>query len=66
MIEVVLTGRNSNASQLENGAFADYIAVKGDVQIKTPENVSDTAAATLGISIYTVVGSPLSRHSTMP
>lgn len=28
---------------------------KGDVQIKTPNNVTDEEAATLGISIATVV-----------
>ncbi|KAJ4003818.1 hypothetical protein NW752_011945 [Fusarium irregulare] len=41
-------------TQHENGGFAEYIVAKGDVQIKTPDNVSDEDAATLGISIATV------------
>ncbi|KAM0247180.1 hypothetical protein ACHAP5_004259 [Fusarium lateritium] len=41
-------------TQHENGAFAEYIVAKGDVQIKTPDNVTDEDAATLGISIATV------------
>ncbi|KAL2859406.1 chaperonin 10-like protein [Aspergillus pseudodeflectus] len=41
-------------TQIENGAFANYIVVKGDVQIKIPDNVSDEDAATLGVSISTV------------
>jgi NADPH:quinone reductase-like Zn-dependent oxidoreductase len=45
----------SDATQLENGGFAEYIVAKGDVQIKTPDNVTDEEAATLGISIATVV-----------
>jgi NADPH:quinone reductase-like Zn-dependent oxidoreductase len=39
----------------ENGAFANYIAAKSTVQIKTPDNLTDEEAATLGISISTVV-----------
>ncbi|KFA60006.1 hypothetical protein S40285_08692 [Stachybotrys chlorohalonatus IBT 40285] len=39
---------------LENGAFANYIAAKSTVQIKTPDNLTDEEAATLGISISTV------------
>ncbi|KAH7312694.1 chaperonin 10-like protein [Stachybotrys elegans] len=38
----------------ENGAFGQVITVKGGVQIKTPDNLSDEEAATLGISICTV------------
>ncbi|KAM0346206.1 hypothetical protein ACHAPU_005628 [Fusarium lateritium] len=41
-------------TQLENGAFAEYIVAKGDLQIMTPENVTDEDAATLGISVSTV------------
>ncbi|KAF4340133.1 toxD [Fusarium beomiforme] len=44
----------ADATQLENGGFAEYIVAKGDVQIKTPDNVTDEEAATLGISISTV------------
>ncbi|EPE35516.1 GroES-like protein [Glarea lozoyensis ATCC 20868] len=38
----------------EDGAFANYITVKGDVQIKIPENLSFEEAATLGVGITTV------------
>ncbi|KAK4040250.1 chaperonin 10-like protein [Parachaetomium inaequale] len=38
----------------EGGAFGEYIIVKGDVQIKTPDNLSDEEAATLGVGISTV------------
>ncbi|KAF5000520.1 hypothetical protein FGRMN_1687 [Fusarium graminum] len=41
-------------TQHDNGAFAEYIVAKGDLQIMTPENVTDEDAATLGISISTV------------
>jgi hypothetical protein len=41
--------------RLEDGTFAEYIIVKGDLQIHTPENLSDEEAATLGIGITTVV-----------
>ncbi|KAL4731709.1 hypothetical protein ACLX1H_000689 [Fusarium chlamydosporum] len=41
-------------TQHENGAFAEYIVAKGDVQIKTPDNMTDEDAATLGISVATV------------
>ncbi|TEA18859.1 Protein TOXD [Colletotrichum sidae] len=44
----------SNALREIDGAFAKYIAVKGDLQIKTPNNISDDEAATLGIAVTTV------------
>lgn len=37
------------------GAFGEYIAVKGDLQIKIPDNLSFEEASTLGIGITTVV-----------
>ncbi|SPN97149.1 related to toxD gene [Cephalotrichum gorgonifer] len=43
----------SNGLRKEDGTFANYIAVKGDLQIPIPENISDEEAATLGISITT-------------
>jgi NADPH:quinone reductase-like Zn-dependent oxidoreductase len=54
---------SSDATQLENGGFAEYIVAKGDVQIKTPDNVTDEEAATLGISIATVVSVDLTSIS---
>ena len=59
VVNAVLTFR-SDATQIENGGFAEYIVAKGDVQIKTPDNITDEDAATLGISIATVVNIRLS------
>jgi NADPH:quinone reductase-like Zn-dependent oxidoreductase len=44
----------ANAVEKEDGCFAEYAMVKGDVQCKVPENVSDEEASTLGIGITTV------------
>ncbi|KAM3426203.1 hypothetical protein NHJ13734_009599 [Beauveria thailandica] len=44
----------SNIAQHQDGAFAEYIVAKGDLQIKIPDNVSFEDAATLGISVSTV------------
>ncbi|EKV04262.1 ToxD [Penicillium digitatum] len=43
-----------NTVQPEDGAFAEYIVAKGDVQWKIPENMSFQEAATLGVGINTV------------
>lgn len=45
----------ANAVQPEDGAFAEYIVAKGDLQWKIPENMSFQEAATLGVGIHTVV-----------
>ncbi|EXF80076.1 zinc-binding dehydrogenase, partial [Colletotrichum fioriniae PJ7] len=55
----------SNALREIDGAFAKYIAVKGDVQIKTPDNISDEEAATLGIAV-TTVGQGLYQTLNLP
>ena len=44
----------ANAVEKEDGCFAEYAMVKGDVQCKVPDNVSDEEASTLGIGITTV------------
>jgi NADPH:quinone reductase-like Zn-dependent oxidoreductase len=44
-----------------DGAFAELFVVKGDAQIKVPENLSDTDAATQGVAISTIV-----RRSRLP
>ncbi|KAK7952451.1 uncharacterized protein PG986_008179 [Apiospora aurea] len=54
-----------DATEPENGAFAEYIVAKGDLQIKIPDNLSDEEAATLGISICTV-GQGLYRSLQLP
>ncbi|KAF9871294.1 hypothetical protein CkaCkLH20_11215 [Colletotrichum karsti] len=43
----------SNAVYHEDGTFAEYITVKGDIQIHIPDNVSFEQAATLGVGIIT-------------
>jgi NADPH:quinone reductase-like Zn-dependent oxidoreductase len=43
-----------NAVQPEDGAFAEYIVAKGDLQTKIPDNLSFQEAATLGVGIVTV------------
>jgi NADPH:quinone reductase-like Zn-dependent oxidoreductase len=44
-----------NSAQLEDGAFAEYIVAKGDVQWKIPDNLSFEQACTLGVSVVTVI-----------
>ncbi|EAQ88415.1 hypothetical protein CHGG_05034 [Chaetomium globosum CBS 148.51] len=44
----------ANSLRLDSGAFGDYIIVKGDLQIKIPDNLSNEEAATLGVAISTV------------
>lgn len=44
----------SNQVQTEDGAFAEYIVAKGDLQITIPENLEDWQGATLGVGISTV------------
>lgn len=43
-----------NAVEPEDGAFAEYIVAKGDLQMKIPNNLSFQEAATLGAGISTV------------
>ena len=50
-----------NAVQHQDGAFAEYIMVKGDLAIKIPDNLTDEEAATLGVGISTVVRLSLPR-----
>jgi len=43
----------SNSLEKEDGAFAEYIVVKADVQHKIPEYMSFEDAATLGVAVLT-------------
>lgn len=43
-----------DAVQHENGAFAEYIVAKADIQMKIPDGVSFEEAATLGVGVITV------------
>ncbi len=42
-----------NSLQTEDGAFAEKIAVKADVQMRMPDNLSFEDAATLGVGVIT-------------
>ncbi|KAK7426018.1 hypothetical protein QQZ08_007466 [Neonectria magnoliae] len=48
-----------------DGSFAKYIVVKGDLQIKIPDNLTDEEAATLGIAV-TTVGQGLYQNLKLP
>ncbi|KAJ5319094.1 zinc-binding oxidoreductase [Penicillium brevicompactum] len=43
----------SNAVEHEDGTFAEYIVVKGDLQYKIPDEMSFQDAATLGLGVTT-------------
>ena len=42
-----------NSLEHEDGAFAERIAVKADVQMRVPENLSFEDAATMGVGVFT-------------
>ncbi|KAE8320176.1 chaperonin 10-like protein [Aspergillus transmontanensis] len=44
----------ANVLELEDGAFAEYIVAKGDLQMHIPDSLSFQEAATLGVGITTV------------
>lgn len=48
----------ANQGVPDDGAFGEYILVKGDLAIKIPEGLTDEEAAGLGIGITTVVSQP--------
>ena len=54
-----------NGAKAIDGSFAKYITVKGDLQIHTPDNITDEEAATFGIAIVTV-GQGLYQHLKLP
>ncbi|KAJ5183967.1 Protein TOXD [Penicillium capsulatum] len=43
-----------NAVQPEDGAFAEYLVAKGDLQMKMPDSLSFEEGATLGVGVLTV------------
>ncbi|KAI0863261.1 GroES-like protein [Xylaria cubensis] len=49
----------------DNGAFGEYLVAKEHVQLKTPDNVTDEEAATLGVSV-TTVGQGLYKTLKLP
>lgn len=44
----------NNPVRLDNGAFAEYVAVPADLLFQIPSNMSYEAAATLGVGLATV------------
>ncbi|KAJ5778783.1 zinc-binding oxidoreductase ToxD [Penicillium odoratum] len=44
-----------NSVQPEDGSFAEYIVVKGDVQFRIPDHMTFEEASTLGVGINTVM-----------
>ncbi|KAI6767589.1 hypothetical protein HG530_005598 [Fusarium avenaceum] len=54
-----------NILQKRYGAFANVIVVKGDIQMKIPDNMSDEDAATQGIALVTM-GVGLYRTLKLP
>ncbi len=64
--ESMLIASLANDANYENGAFARHIAVKGDLQMHIPDNVSFEEAAGIGVGVgttgyalYQVLGLPL-------
>ncbi|KAF2152779.1 putative zinc-binding oxidoreductase ToxD [Myriangium duriaei CBS 260.36] len=58
-------GHGGNDSNPENGAFARYIAVKGDIQLRIPDHTPFEAAAAMGVctlsagyGLYKILGLP--------
>lgn len=47
-------GHGSNYVNADDGVFADYAVVKGDVQMRIPEGMSFEKAATVGLGAITV------------
>lgn len=45
----------SNKQYKSHGAFAEYLVVRGDAQMKIPDNVTDEDAAAQGVAIGTMV-----------
>ncbi|KAF5618356.1 toxD [Fusarium sp. NRRL 52700] len=54
-----------NILRKHDGAFAHFIHVKGDIQMKIPDNMSDEDAATQGVALITM-GVGLYQHLHLP
>ena len=55
----------SNAVEPEDGAFAEYIVAKGDLQLRLPDQMSFEEAATLGVGCITI-GQSLYQSLKLP
>jgi len=51
---VAAFAHGGNSVQPEDGAFAEYVVVKGDTAIRLPDNMTFQEGATLGVGISTV------------
>ncbi|KAL9045364.1 MAG: hypothetical protein Q9214_001577 [Letrouitia sp. 1 TL-2023] len=55
----------NNPDELNNGAFAEYVAIPGDLVFRIPSEMSYSTAATLGVGMATV-GMALYRTLKLP
>lgn len=55
----------NNPDELDNGAFAEYVAVPGDLVFRIPPGMSYHTASTLGVGMATV-GMGLYRNLKLP
>jgi NADPH:quinone reductase-like Zn-dependent oxidoreductase len=58
-------GRGANSDRLEDGTFAEYIIVKGDLQIHIPAQLTFEEAVTMGVALYTA-GQGLIQNLGLP
>ena len=47
-------GHGAHTLEPEDGAFAEHVVVKGDLQLRIPKHLSFEEASTLGVGIFTV------------
>ncbi|KAJ5722279.1 hypothetical protein N7488_000314 [Penicillium malachiteum] len=58
-------GRGANNDRLEDGTFAEYIIVKGDLQFHIPDHLTFEEAATMGVALHTA-GQGLIQNLGLP
>ncbi|KAJ9481226.1 hypothetical protein VN97_g12266 [Penicillium thymicola] len=58
-------GRGANNDRLEDGTFAEFITVKGDLQFHIPDHLTCEEAATMGVALYTA-GQGLIQNLGLP
>jgi NADPH:quinone reductase-like Zn-dependent oxidoreductase len=61
----LLKDRKGNDYNVEQGAFADFVTLKGDIAIRFPPNISFEEAASLPSGV-TTVALGLYRHLELP
>jgi NADPH:quinone reductase-like Zn-dependent oxidoreductase len=60
-----LDGDEGNELEAEDGTFAEYIVLKGDIAFHIPPNISFEEASTLPCGMFTV-GIGMYRHLQLP